>query len=82
VVEAMLPYVERELARGTRLSHMTRHMLGLIHGHPGARTWRRILTVGAVAPGAGLEVVRDALESVTNRPPASAETVAAALAFA
>ena len=64
VVAAMLPYIEAELARGTRLSHITRHMLGLFHGAPGARTWRRILTVGAVRTGAGIEVVQEALAAV------------------
>ncbi len=68
VVEAMFPYIEGELGRGTRLSHITRHMLGLFHGHPGARSWRRILTVGAIVPGAGLEVVREALDAVTRVP--------------
>ena len=66
VVAAMLPHIEAELARGTRLSHITRHMLGLFHGAPGARTWRRILTVGAVSPGAGTDVVRAALAAVTH----------------
>ena len=64
VVESMFPYIGAELAKGTRLSHITRHMLGLFHGTPGARRWRRILTVGAVKPGAGLSVVRDALQAV------------------
>jgi tRNA-dihydrouridine synthase A len=41
-------------------------MLGLFHGHPGARRWRRILTVDAVKPGAGLTVVREALAAVTS----------------
>jgi tRNA-dihydrouridine synthase A len=64
VVEAMSPYISRELSLGTRLSHITRHMLGIFHGHPGARNWRRILTVEAVKPGAGLSVVREALAAV------------------
>ncbi len=68
VVVAMLPTIAAELARGTRLSHITRHMLGLFHGTPGARSWRRILTVGAVRPGAGLEVVQEALAAVTLSP--------------
>ena len=63
-VDEMMGYIAQELARGTRLSHITRHMLGLFHGRAGARTWRRILTVGAVAPGAGLEVVTDALAAL------------------
>jgi len=63
-IDAMLPYIAGELAKGTRLSHITRHMLGLFHGSPGARAWRRILTVGAVKPGADLSVVREALAAV------------------
>jgi tRNA-dihydrouridine synthase A len=60
------PYVARELARGTHLAAMTRHMLGLFHGAPGARTWRRILTVEGVKPGAGLEVIDQALAAVSG----------------
>jgi tRNA-dihydrouridine synthase A len=67
-VERYRPYVARELARGTHLAAMTRHMLGLFHGAPGARTWRRILTVEAVRPGAGLQVVDAALAAVSARP--------------
>ena len=59
-------YVERELARGTHLAAMTRHMLGLFHGAPGARTWRRILTVEGVKPGAGAEVIDAALAAVSG----------------
>jgi len=58
------PYIARELAAGTQLAAMTRHMLGLFHGAPGARTWRRILTVDGVKAGAGLEVVDAALAAV------------------
>jgi tRNA-dihydrouridine synthase A len=58
------PYVARELAHGTHLAAMTRHMLGLFHGRPGARAWRRILTVEGVKPGAGLEVIDRALAAV------------------
>jgi tRNA-dihydrouridine synthase A len=46
VFAAMLPYIERELATGTRLHAITRHMLGLFHGVPGARAWRRMLSAG------------------------------------
>jgi tRNA-dihydrouridine synthase A len=60
------PYMARELAAGTHLAAMTRHMLGLFHGSPGARTWRRILTVESVKPGAGLEVVDAALAAVSG----------------
>jgi tRNA-dihydrouridine synthase A len=60
------PYVARELAAGTHLAAMTRHMLGLFHGRPGARAWRRILTVEGVKPGAGLEVIDRALAAVAG----------------
>ena len=76
-VAAMLPAIAAELARGTRLSHITRHMLGLFHGVPGARSWRRILTVGAVRPGAGVEVVEEALAAVTPSPSVEAAFTAA-----
>ena len=65
-VRAFLPYVEAKLAEGVRLPAMTRHMLGLFHARPGARTWRRILTVEAIRPGAGIEVIERALEAVTT----------------
>ena len=60
-VLAYLPYVERQLARGVHLAAMTRHMLGLFHGQRGSRAWRRILTVEALKPGAGVEVIELAL---------------------
>jgi tRNA-dihydrouridine synthase A len=63
-LEAFLPYVEAQLAEGVRLSDMTRHILGLFHGRPGARKWRRHLSTHAVRRGAGLEVVREALSHV------------------
>ena len=52
------------LDEGVALPAMTRHMLGLMHGRPGARAFRRILTVEALPPGAGLEVVDRAIEAV------------------
>ena len=62
-LEAFMPYIERELARGTRLHPITRHMLGLFHGVPGARAFRRHLATEAVKPGAGVAVLREALAS-------------------
>jgi tRNA-dihydrouridine synthase A len=59
-IEAFLPYVERELAHGTRLHAMTRHVLGLFHGVPGARAFRRHIATHAVKPGAGVDVLREA----------------------
>ncbi|WP_237057920.1 tRNA dihydrouridine(20/20a) synthase DusA [Microbulbifer sediminum] len=66
VVELMLPYIERELAAGQRLNHITRHMLGLFQGLPGARRFRRHLSENAHKKGAGVEVVEQALALVTQ----------------
>lgn len=65
VVTRMLPYIEVQLAQGEHLSAITRHMLGLVHGLPGARKFRRILTEGAIRPGAGVDVVTDALAALS-----------------
>jgi tRNA-dihydrouridine synthase A len=62
-LEAMLDYTAAELARGTRLSAITRHMTGLVNGLPGARRFRRLLTEESVKPGAGLEVLHAAIEA-------------------
>lgn len=66
VVEQMLPYIDSELARGQRLNHITRHMLGLFQGLPGARRFRRHLSENAHRKGAGPEVVEQALALVTQ----------------
>jgi tRNA-dihydrouridine synthase A len=63
-MERFRPYIARALAGGTRLAAITRHMLGLFHGRPGARAWRRILTTESIRPGAGLEVLDRALAAV------------------
>ncbi|NBB61474.1 tRNA dihydrouridine(20/20a) synthase DusA [Pseudomonas sp. ODNR1LW] len=63
-LERYRPYMAACLDEGVRLAAMTRHMLGLMHGRPGARAFRRILTVEAIRPGAGLEVVDRAAEAV------------------
>ena len=65
-IEAYVPYVERELARGTRLHDMTRHLLGLFAGQPGARAYRRRLATLAPQRGAGLEVLREAVNEVSR----------------
>ena len=62
IVERMLPYIEKELANGERLGRITRHMLGLFAGEPGARAWRRYLSEKAFRDGAGTEVLVEALE--------------------
>ena len=63
-VELYKPYMAAQLAAGVNLAAMSRHMLGLFHGLPGARAWRRILTVEGVGASAGLDVVDRALAAV------------------
>ncbi len=64
VVAQMIPYIERELARGERLGRITRHMLGLFAGQPGARAWRRYISENAFRDGAGPEVLVGALDKM------------------
>jgi tRNA-dihydrouridine synthase A len=70
-VDRYLPHIRRQLALGTPLAAMSRHMIGLFHGQPGARAWRRILTVEGSRAGAGAEVVAAALSEARR---ASART--------
>ena len=63
VVEAMMAYAGREAAKGVPVKSITRHMLGLFNGLPGARAWRRSLSEAAPRPGAGPEVIAAALEA-------------------
>ncbi|MDY6802553.1 MAG: tRNA dihydrouridine(20/20a) synthase DusA [Cyanobacteriota bacterium] len=64
VVEGMLPYIDRWLSRGVKLNSITRHLLQLFAGQPGTKAWKRHLSENAHLPGAGVEVVRAALEKV------------------
>ncbi len=66
VARKMLPYIEAHLAQGGKLAQVTRHMLGLFSGRPGARAWRRVLSEGAHQNGAGPELVEAALEQITG----------------
>ena len=61
---ALIPYIERELRAGARLSSITRHVLGAFHGVPGARAFRRHLATEAVKQCAGASVLVEALEIV------------------
>src|SRR5467141_2780831 len=70
-LEAMMPYIERELAQGVRLHSITRHFVGAFHGVPGARAFRRYLAENGVRPGAGVSVLRDAIALVGDRAVAS-----------
>lgn len=64
IAEAMLQYIDTELASGTRLHSITRHLYGLFHGQPGAKAWRRHLSMHSNKPDASAGVVRDAIEYV------------------
>lgn len=70
VIEHLLPYVECQCAAGVHLNRISRHILGLFQGQPGARAWRRYLSEHAHCPGAGAEVLRAALAKVTRDEPA------------
>ncbi|HWV42270.1 tRNA dihydrouridine(20/20a) synthase DusA [Pseudorhodoplanes sp.] len=76
-LEAFFPYVERELAEGTRLHAMTRHVLGLFRSVPGARAFRRHIAVHAVKPDAGIAVLRDALAHLVDTAASMPHTAAA-----
>jgi tRNA-dihydrouridine synthase A len=67
VFEAVMPYIEDQLAQGTRLHSITRHFVGAFHGVPGARAFRRHLAENGVKPGAGANVLRDAIALVEDR---------------
>jgi tRNA-dihydrouridine synthase A len=67
VIEKLIPYVERELAEGTRLNQISRHLLGLYQQVPGARRYRRLLSEQAHRPGASAETLRAAVAEVTRR---------------
>ncbi|MTV14001.1 MULTISPECIES: tRNA dihydrouridine(20/20a) synthase DusA [Bradyrhizobium] len=71
VFAAMFPYIERQLAEGTRLHSITRHFVGAFHGVPGARAFRRHLAENAVRPGADIDVLREAIARVDDRAPAA-----------
>ena len=62
--KAMAEHAAPHIAAGGRLSHVTRHMVGLFHGMPGARRWRQVLSTDATRPGAGPEVLWRALGEV------------------
>jgi tRNA-dihydrouridine synthase A len=67
VFAAMAPYIEKQLAQGAKLHSITRHFVGAFHGAPGARAFRRHLAENGVKPGAGVDVLRDAIARVEER---------------
>jgi tRNA-dihydrouridine synthase A len=64
IVQQMIPYIEQQLVQGEKLNRITRHMLGLFAGQPGARAWRRHLSENAYRDAAGIDVVIDALDAM------------------
>ena len=69
-VQRMIPYIDAHLDKGGKLAQVTRHMLGLFTGRPGARTWRRILSEGAHRPEADASLVLEAMSHVPPLAPA------------
>ncbi|KEP70100.1 tRNA-dihydrouridine synthase A [Thioclava dalianensis] len=67
VAEAMKPHIAHHIESGGRLHQVTRHMLGLFHGRPGARRFRQILSEGATREGAGLELYESALSALCEQ---------------
>jgi tRNA-dihydrouridine synthase A len=76
-LEALIPYIERETARGQRLHAITRHVLGIFRAVPGARAFRRHLATHALKPGAGAEVLSEAVAFVRDSIPDLSVTAAA-----
>ncbi len=68
VIERMRPYIEAHLAAGGKLQHISRHMLGLYQGLPGARRWRRHLSENAHRTDAGIAVIDEALDACHRQP--------------
>ncbi|WP_137931245.1 tRNA dihydrouridine(20/20a) synthase DusA [Mesorhizobium comanense] len=64
LIDAMARYAARHIEQGGRLGHVTRHMVGLFHGLPGARRYRQILSTDATRPGAGPDVLKTAFAAV------------------
>lgn len=79
-IASFLPYIERELASGTPLHHMTRHVLGLFQGQPGGKRFRRYLSENVHRGKAGIDVLNAALATLdrsareTPRSPTETDT--------
>ena len=67
ILELLVPYIESELAQGTRLQHISRHILGLFHAQPRGKLWRRFLSENAYKKDTGIQVVNDALALVLGK---------------
>lgn len=64
IMQRMLPYIEQQLSEGVYLGHISRHLLGLFHGQRGGRQFRRYISENAHRPGAGIDVIKQAVEKV------------------
>lgn len=68
VMEGFMAYAEAQMGKGVRLNYMTRHILGLYHGMPGARRFRRVISEQAHLPNAGIDVLKRALDALNDVP--------------
>ncbi len=66
ILRGFIPYTETQLARGVRLSSLTRHILGLMHGQPRGRAFRRLLSEHAHRPGAEVALLREAVALIES----------------
>ncbi len=66
VLEQYFSYIEQQMGQGVYLKQMSRHLLGLFQGQPGAKAWRRYISENAYKEGAGIEVLQQALEKVNS----------------
>ncbi len=64
ILESLFPYIEKELAGGVRLHSISRHILGLFNGLPGAKKWRRYISENAPPVGADVKVIKNALKLI------------------
>ena len=65
VIEQLIPYIEKHISSGGKLQHISRHILGLFHAQPNGKRWRRFLSESATKPGAGSEMVKQAISLVS-----------------
>lgn len=82
VLESLLPYIEQHIAAGGKLNNVTRHILGLYHGQPRGRAFRRHLSENAVRSGAGADVLRDAMAIARGSPRSNEPSSVAAASLA
>lgn len=75
IIQAMYPYIEKELIQGQKLSYITRHILGLFHGQPGGKKFRRYLSENAHKPNADITTLENALKLVPQKDQGHAEAI-------